>query len=242
MTSPSLPLITIVFMGDSITAGQYVQPPLRWVDIVSDNLTRSYLNTPLNLQFVTEGVSGETTRQGLERFPKSVQSHRPDIVALQFGLNDCNCWNTDLGLPRVSEVAYRANLTEMIDRSRRFGARTVVISTNHTTLRHKVMLGGRTLEQQRRRYNGIVAEVASATGARLCDIDAAFDPLPRTDLENELLPYPDWLHLAAPGHKRYARVIQPVIAEAVENIWYEKQGKYRDEDSDDQIFNRLALG
>ena len=91
---------------------------------------------------LNRGVSGETTRQGLERFPNDLQQYRPDIVTLQFGLNDCNCWVSDGGLPRVSEAAYRANLREMIERARRFGARHIIMSTNHPTLRHKVLLSG----------------------------------------------------------------------------------------------------
>ncbi len=109
---------TIVFMGDSITAGQYVDPERRWTALVSDALNRDYLATPINLLLLNRGVSGETTRQGLERFPSDVQQHRPDVMTLQFGLNDCNCWVTDAGLPRVSEAA----LSRQSDRDDRTGA------------------------------------------------------------------------------------------------------------------------
>jgi lysophospholipase L1-like esterase len=211
-------LLTVVFMGDSITEGQHVSPPHRWVDIVSGKLVRSYLDSPLSLIFVTRGVSAETTRQGLERFPADVQSHTPDLVTIQFGLNDCNCWATDFGLPRVSEAAYRANLIEMIDRSRRFGAEKIILSNNHTTLRHKPLLNGRTLEEQRKTYNLIVAEVARDTGVQFCDIDAEFAGLSRRELEAELLPYPDWLHLSQSGHRRYASKILPYVASGLREI------------------------
>lgn len=217
MAGPQCP-VTVVFFGDSITEGQYVAPPNRWVDIVSDQLLRRYLDHPVNLHLLVKGVSGETTRQALERFPRDVQAHAPDVVTLQFGLNDCNCWLTDHGLPRVSEAAYRANLVEMIDRARRFGAREIILSNNHTTLRHKPLLDGLTLEQRRLRYNGIVAEVAADTGVTFCDIDAGFSPLDRRALHAELLPYPDWLHLSEAGHQRYAALIGPVVARAVETI------------------------
>jgi lysophospholipase L1-like esterase len=211
-------LLTVVFMGDSITEGQYVSPPHRWVDIVSGELVKSYLDSPLSLVFVTRGVSGETTRQGLERFPADVQSHTPDLVTIQFGLNDCNCWATDFGLPRVSEAAYRANLIEMIDRSRRFGAEKIILSNNHTTLRHKSLLNGRTLEDQRKTYNLIVADVARDTGVQFCDIDGEFIGLSRRELEGELLPYPDWLHLSQSGHLRYASKILPYVASGLREI------------------------
>lgn len=211
-------LITIVFMGDSITDGQYVSTPHRWVDIVSSSITRQYINEVINLVFVVRGVSGETTRQGLERFPRDVQEHHPDIVSIQFGLNDCNCWATDYGLPRVSEAAYRANLIEMIVRARRFGAERIILSNNHTTLRQKPLLCDRTLEEQRKRYNVIVEEVARETEVTFCDIDEAFRGMTTSELGNLLLPYPDWLHLSHEGHKVYAQKIQPYIEAAVADV------------------------
>jgi hypothetical protein len=71
---------------------------------------------------------------------------------------------TDFGLPRVSEVAYRANLIEIIDRSRRFGAEKIILLNNHTTLRHKSLLNGKTLDKQRKVYNAIVVEVRKEQG------------------------------------------------------------------------------
>lgn len=211
-------LITVVFMGDSITEGQYIDPPHRWVDIVSNELTRQYANMPFNVIFLTRGVSGETSRQGLERFPRDVQANYPDVVTLQFGLNDCNYWDTDLGLPRVSEGAYRANLVEMIERCRRFGAQQVILSNNHVTLRHTKLAGGRTLEEQRMLYNAHAKDVARETGAVFCDIESEFAGISQRDLATELLESPDLLHLSRDGHVRYARKIQAYVAAAVSAV------------------------
>jgi lysophospholipase L1-like esterase len=205
-------------MGDSITAGQYVDPERRWTSLVGESLLKQYLPTPINLHFINSGVSGETTRQGLERFPADVQRHRPNIVTLQFGLNDCNCWITDAGLPRVSEAAYRANLIEMIGRAQRFGARHIILSTNHPTLRHKVLMSGDSLETRRRRYNEHVREVAGLTGVVLCDIELSFAHLDSRELAAMLLPYPDRLHLSDEGHRLYANCIQPLVEGATAEL------------------------
>lgn len=210
--------ITLVYMGDSITEGQYVDPALRWTDIISDRLQRSYLETSVNLMLLNRGVSGETTRQGLERFAKDVQSNLPDVMTLQFGLNDCNCWVSDRGMPRVSAAAYRANLIEMIERARRFGAREIILSTNHPTLREKVLLSGESLEESRLRYNAIVREVAAETAVTLCDIEELFRDYRDSQLADVLLPYPDQLHLSAKGHTIYAAAILPFIRSAIEKL------------------------
>lgn len=210
--------VVIVFMGDSITGGQFAEPNQRWTALIGDALIRQYLATPVNFYILNRGISGETTRQGLERFPGDVQQHRPEIMTLQFGLNDCNCWVTDGGLPRVSEPAYRANLIEMIERARHFGARHVILSTNHPTLRHKILSGGESLEARRRRYNDHVRDVAALTGVTLCDVEHSFAHLDPRELAEMLQPYPDHLHLSPKGHQLYASAIQPHIARAVADI------------------------
>jgi lysophospholipase L1-like esterase len=211
--------ITVVFMGDSITEGQYVHHSVRWTALVSSSIRKQFASTESELHFFfNRGVSGETTRQGLERFPRDVQNVRPDIMTLQFGLNDCNCWDTDLGLSRVSEAAYRANLIEMIDRARRFGAKRIILSTNHPTLRHAQLASGESLEQRRVRYNNIVRNVAVVTGVTLCDIEQAFSRYDRPRLAELLLPPPDVLHLSKEGHSCYASVILRPLVAAVKDV------------------------
>lgn len=204
-------------MGDSITEGQYVDPSLVWTHLVETKIRASFdHSSSVGLIFLRRGISGETTRQGLERFPRDVQQARPTVMTLQFGLNDCNCWDTDEGHPRVSEAAYRANLIEMIDRARLFGAREIVLSTNHPTLRRRKLPNGRTLEEQRVRYNRIVREVAAITAVTLCDIDAGFSGFDDRALQRLLLPEPDVLHLSPEGHEVYADLILPALRAAID--------------------------
>lgn len=213
------PPITIVFMGDSITEGQYVHHSVRWTELASASLRRRFEQAGNHLHFFfNRGVSGETTRQALERFPRDVQIVRPDIMTLQFGLNDCNCWDSDMGLPRVSEAAYRANLIEMIQRARHFGAGHIIFSTNHPTLRHKTLVCGESLETRRERYNDIVREVAAATCVTLCDIEKAFPSSMGDELRELLLPEPDILHLSEAGHRLYAETILPYLEAALEDV------------------------
>lgn len=212
--------LTIVFFGDSITEGQYVHHSLRWAELVSNRIKAQFENRldPERHFHYVHGVSGETTRQGLERYPRQVQQLCPDILTLQFGLNDCNCWDSDRGAPRVSPDAYRANLVEMIDRARRFGTRQIILSTNHPTLRSRTLVSGQTLEERRLMYNEIVREVARTCEVQLCDIAAAFAFASRDVLAGLLLPEPDVLHLSPAGHRVYTDAIFPLVSTAVEQI------------------------
>jgi lysophospholipase L1-like esterase len=210
--------IILAHMGDSITYGQYIDPKLRWTSLVAEWLHEMDLNAPVKVKSVNRGVSGETTRMGLERFPKDVQELNPDILTLQYGLNDCNCWETDRGLPRVSKEAFRANLIEMIIRARKFGAKQIILANNHKTLRDKVMLNGERYEDANAAYGEISREVAIQTNAKFCDIREAFDKRSIDELDGLLLPYPDQLHLSVEGNQLYAKTIWPYIRSAVEAV------------------------
>jgi len=217
MNLAQTPRMTLVFMGDSVTEGQYVKPELRWTDLVSTRVRQAFEPHDGDLHFFfNHGISGETTRQGLERYARDVQNAKPDVMTLQFGLNDCNCWETDRGLPRVSELAYRANLLEMIDRARHFDTRHIILSTNHQTLRHKKLANNKTLEESRIRYNEIVREVAAETKVTLCDIEKGFNSFSKLELAELLLPEPDVLHLSPKGHQYYAELIFPYVMQAVQ--------------------------
>ncbi len=218
-------LIRLVHMGDSITYGQYVDEPLRWTSIISGHLQKKYLDTSVNVLSVNRGISGETTRMGLERFGIDVQNMYPHIMTLQFGLNDCNCWLTDGGAPRVSPLAFRANLIEMIDRAKRFGTTRIILSNNHPTLRYKVMLNGERFEDANIKYSEIVHEVATETQVIFCDIRKGFEKFTPREMEEQLLPYPDQLHLSAAGNRTYASLIKPIVEELVQESERELKGE-----------------
>lgn len=203
-------------MGDSITFGQHLDPSLRWTALVEERLLARFPG--IELLSMNRGVSGDTTRTGLERFPADVQRAEADVMTLQFGLNDCNCWETDCGLPRVSEAAFVANLHEMIVRARRFGVREIVMQTNHRTLRKSALPSTEVYEDANSRYTELLRSVARERGIPLCDVRAAFDPLTDEELERLLLPAPDLLHLSAAGNEVYAHAVYPFVDEAVERV------------------------
>jgi lysophospholipase L1-like esterase len=203
-------------MGDSVTFGQHLDPSLRWSTLLSAHYDQRFRDSDVHVHVENRGISGETTRMGLERYPAAVQSLQPDILTLQFGLNDCNCWLSDRGLPRVSPVAFHANLVEMIERTRRFECRRIILATNHVTLRRKPMLSSEPYEVANARYSAIVRRVAAETGVTLCDIRAAFEHFSAREMERMLLPYPDHLHLSVEGNQVYYNAILPFVDAALQ--------------------------
>lgn len=209
--------LRVIFFGDSICFGQGVSIHSGWVTRISAQLEQLGLRENREILVVNSSVNGNTTRQALERMPYDVQSHGVDLLLVQFGMNDCNHWQTDKGVPRVSRLAFEANLIEIVERGIVHGAKAIVLNTNHPTSRSVEYLTGiqRTYEDNNRLYNEVIRKIGTTFGppVQLIDIEAAFEQRIRNEnipLSHLLLP--DALHLSVKGHDIYFQEVWPVVA------------------------------
>src|SRR5438034_624703 len=92
----------VLFFGDSICNGQGIAIHKGWVPRLSAGLSELAAAAGRDLVVINSAVNGRTTRQALETMPYEVQSQAPEVLVVQFGMNDCNIWQTDRGNPRVS--------------------------------------------------------------------------------------------------------------------------------------------
>jgi acyl-CoA thioesterase I len=217
----------IVFFGDSICNGQGVSLHRGWVPRLSAAAEALSSEIGCDVMVVNASVNGSTTRQALERMAYEVQSHDLDILLVQFGLNDCNFWITDRGLPRVSPESFEANLIEIITRGRHFGARAILLNTNHPTTK--------TLDPQpffpisyaesSRRYNQIIRRVAKRFGdyVHLNDIEKVWsERCANSDKSLKELLLQDGLHPSPAGHDLYYEVLWEKIAHVTRRLCLEK--------------------
>ena len=73
--------ITVLVVGDSISAGYGIQTEQGWVNLLRERLgARS--------QVVNASISGDTTGGGLARLPRTLREHEPDFVIIELGGND----------------------------------------------------------------------------------------------------------------------------------------------------------
>lgn len=209
----------IFFFGDSICFGQGVSIHRGWVPRVSAALDE--LSSELKAQFLfcNSSVNGNTTRQALERMPYDIQSHRPDYLIVQFGMNDCNFWVSDCGHQRVSPKAFSANLEEIIERALIFGARQVFLNTNHPTLKPvgSPLDGGPSYQESNARYNELIREVAVRFDeVKLTDVEKIFDEHLRANgLQLRTFLLEDGLHLDVNGHNLYYDSLYPKLAASI---------------------------
>lgn len=150
----------------------------------------------------------------LERMPFDVQSHKVDILVVTFGMNDCNYWKSDQGMPRVSPDAFEANMKEIIMRSFHFGSRTVIIHTNHPSPRTDFMAEtGITYSESNHFYNNIIRKIASEnTGAVFVDIETIMmNMVSKKKYKVSDYTQKDGVHLSRLGNDVYYENICPVI-------------------------------
>jgi acyl-CoA thioesterase-1 len=103
----------IACFGDSLTAGQGLDPGQSFPDLLQQDLdSRGYRYRVANM-----GVSGDTTQDGLERL-SLVLAERPAIVLLELGAND--------GLRGQPVAGTQANLSQMIEALQKAGAKVVL--------------------------------------------------------------------------------------------------------------------
>jgi lysophospholipase L1-like esterase len=216
----TLSTIKVFFFGDSICFGQGVSIHKGWVTRISAHLNELSKNTGQDIIVVNASINGNTTRQALERMPYDIQSQQADILIVQFGMNDCNYWQTDQGHPRVSPKAFEANLEEIIARAFTFGVKKVILNTNHPTGRDQELMLHTTVtyQQSNERYNQIIRTIATQFNGRLkCnDVEAIFMRHTNNDRASLLrLLLPDLLHLSEEGHDLYFDTVYPSIRETV---------------------------
>lgn len=205
----------IVFFGDSICVGQGISVHAGWVTRIAARIEALSASLGYPLLVVNASVNGNTTRQALERMPYDVQSHGVDIMLVQFGMNDCNYWQTDKGNPRVSPKAFVANLEEIIERGRSFGARKIFVNTNHPSTRTQQSMAYTqlTYEQSNRQYNQLIREATQPhDDVILIDMEQVFfDHIRAHPQDAQQLVLADGLHLSLKGHHLYFNAIYPKL-------------------------------
>jgi acyl-CoA thioesterase-1 len=103
----------LVCFGDSLTAGYGADPGQSYPDFLQHDLDAS----GYKYHVVNEGVSGNTTKDGLDRLD-SIVALKPAIVVLEFGGND--------GLRGFKLQTTRDNLGRMISTLQAAGAKVVL--------------------------------------------------------------------------------------------------------------------
>ncbi len=214
--------LKVLFFGDSICVGQGISIHKGCVAQIAAHLEANKSSFRQNILVINSSVNGRTTRQALEDMPYHVQSQNPDILVIQYGLNDCNHWVTDRGLPRVSLDSFKGNLKEIIHRGKKFGAKHVILNNNHPTTLDQDNLPNTefSFEYFNKKYNEASRELAEEMQKEVTflDIESHFLQLLKEGRKMTEFLLEDGLHLGESGHQIYFELINPVLKDAIKDF------------------------
>ena len=217
----------VVAFGDSTTAPRTVnsEPLATYCRVLRQQASKS----GLRLKLVNAGVGGNTTQHARKRFDPEVLAHAPEVVIIQFGINDAavDVWrDPPARAPRVALDAYGKNLRYFVDALRKRGASVVLMTPNplRWTPKLKRLYGKPPYRPETpdgfnvvlKRYAEKVREIAEAEGTSLVDtarIFAKYGAQPGQSVDDLLL---DGMHPNEKGHRLVAeclwRVLEPRLS------------------------------
>lgn len=119
--------VTIVTFGDSTTA------PRGKLKVYTDCLRRELPGKGIKANVINAGVPGNTTANAKARFKKDVLDQHPDIVIIQFGINDSavDVWKKPPATRnRVVKKLYIKNLEYFIDALQKKKCKIILMTPN----------------------------------------------------------------------------------------------------------------
>jgi len=122
--------VNIVAFGDSTTATAEDWTPYI-TEVYAQCLPRTLDPHGIQAHVVNAGIGDTTTREGRERLDRDVRAHHPDLVIIQFGINDS--WiDAAFGKtePRLTRQEFRDNLLCFIRTLRDDGADVILMTPN----------------------------------------------------------------------------------------------------------------
>lgn len=105
----------VLVLGDSLSAGYNIELAQGWVHLLQERLKdQGYGHSVVNAS-----MSGETTGGGLNRLPRALRLHSPEVVVVELGGND--------GLRALPLPVIRSNLEKIVDLCKQAGAQVVLV-------------------------------------------------------------------------------------------------------------------
>jgi lysophospholipase L1-like esterase len=207
MPWPEKPIGSVVVFGESTAAGMCATTEdRRWANRFVELVGR-FQSEPLRLINSAVSASVVSPRSSCyeasakpsaeERLDQAVIAHKPDLVVIQYGLNDMRA-NTPLGL-------YAEVMQSLIDRIRAGSAAAILLgNVAHMTAYDGYAPFCAGSDKLNHIYNAAIAHLGLANGLPVADIHTAFNHC-------DALIHPDGVHPNDLGHE--------VIAQAFFTAW-----------------------
>lgn len=191
--------LKIVVYGTSLTASG------AWVSRMNTWLGAEY---PGKITLIISGLSGRNSATGLAQLESKVLAHNPDVVFIEFAMNDAFLYSD--GTPQLGVEDARANLLAMIDAIKSHNAQAEIILQTMNTVWDSPSGSNQsaTLRPNLAAYYQMYREVAAARGLMLIDHHPNWDALQRNDPSTFQGYVPDGVH---PNSEGISKVMVPLL-------------------------------
>jgi len=190
---PDSRTVNIVCQGHSVPAGYFATPMVdtfnAYPHLLHVGLKHRFPFAVVNV--IVTAIGGENSESGAERFGRDVLCHRPDVVAVDYGLND-----RVIGLERA-----RAAWRSMIEDAASAGVQVILLTPTADVTQRTTYTGDDRAELPRHAEQ--IRELASEYEIALVDSLAAFEQYQQTGDLSDLLSWAN--HPNRNGHQLVAR-------------------------------------
>ena len=189
---PANRTVNLVFHGHSVPSGYFKTPHVSTLDsypnLTLKNVKDLYPYAVVNS--ITTSIGGEQSEQGAKRFKDDVLSHKPDVLFIDYALNDRR-----IGLTRAKKA-----WEKMIQEAIAYGTK-VILLTPTPDLNEDIQSPNSELAK----YSGQIRELAKKYKIGLVDSYMLFQKIAKTEDLNTYMAQSN--HISKKGHQVVAKAI-----------------------------------
>ncbi|TQO39642.1 lysophospholipase L1-like esterase [Arenibacter algicola] len=189
---PANRTVNLVFHGHSVPSGYFRTPHVSTLDsypyLTLKNVKDLYPHAVVNS--ITTSIGGEQSEQGAKRFKDDVLSHKPDVLFIDYALNDRR-----IGLTRAKKA-----WEKMIQEAIAYGTK-VILLTPTPDLNEDIQSPNSELAK----YSGQIRELAKKYKIGLVDSYILFQKIAKTEDLNTYMAQGN--HINKKGHQVVVKAI-----------------------------------
>ena len=184
--------IRIVALGDSLTYGWMVEKG--YIDFLDEMLKKKYPKATITI--INRGLPGDTSRGGLFRLQKHVIEENPDLVLLQFALNDA--------LTGFTVDEFYSNMKSMVEQIQQDTSAEILLMTSP-------LIYDRVMQRMAEPYYGRIITLAAEKKLPLAQVHEYWGQKISGGVEHRGLVQDDLAHPTVEGHLLMAEAVMEML-------------------------------
>ena len=184
--------LTIAALGDSLTYGWMVRDG--FVDVLEDMLKDNYPNA--DFKIIKRGVPGGTAQDGLSRIKRDIISAKPDLVMIQFALNDA--------LSGYSPAEFYGNMKDIVNILKEKTNAEILLMTSPLVYHEEMM-------RLARPYYDKIRQISEEMSLPVASVDRYWEKKIAAGIDHYELVQSDMAHPSDAGHKLMAEAVMELF-------------------------------